>query len=102
MGKNGYNKSLLDTEEGTCYICKEEDCETARHEIFGASNREFSKKLGMWINVCPRCHSLIHQNPLDYIPLKEEGQRIFEREYGHERFMAVFSRNYLEEEEWTE
>lgn len=101
MDSNKYNKSLFNTEEGECYICKKH-CDCARHEIYGASNRDFSKKLGMWINVCPRCHSDIHLNPVNYIPLKQEGQRIFEREYGHERFVAVFSRNYLEEEEWTE
>lgn len=101
MDRNGYNKSLFKTEAGVCYICKTY-CETARHEVYGASNRDFSKKLGMWIDVCPRCHSLIHNNPVDHIPLKQEGQRIFEREYGHERFVAVFSRNYLEEEEWTD
>lgn len=101
MNRNGYNKSLFNTEEGTCYICRAVT-ETARHEIYGAANRVFSKKLGMWINICPRCHSLVHLNPLDYTPLKEEGQRIFEREYGHERFVAIFSRNYLEEEEWTD
>lgn len=100
MDRNGYNNSLFDTKADVCYICKTH-CETARHEIYGASNRDFSKKLGMWINVCPRCHSKIHLYPVDYLPLKEEGQRIFEREYGHERFVAVFSRNYLEEEEWT-
>ena len=102
MKDNGYNKSLFNTEEGECYICKSH-CDTARHEIYyGISNRAFSKALGMWINVCPRCHSKIHSYPVDYIPLKEEGQRIFEREYGHDRFVAVFSRNYLEEEEWTD
>ena len=99
--RNGYNKSLFDTEEGTCYLCKAVG-DTARHEIYPASNRSYSKALGMWINVCPCCHSKIHLNPLDFIPLKEEGQRIFEREYGHERFVAVFSRNYLDEEEWIE
>ena len=101
IDKNGYSESLLNTEEDVCYLCKKHT-KTARHEIFGASNRSFSKKLGLWINVCPGCHSSIHLNPLDYIPLKEEGQRAFEREYGHARFVAVFSRNYLEEEEWTD
>ena len=99
MDRNGYNKSLLDTEENICFLCKRHG-DTARHEIFGASNRAFSKKLGLWINLCPSCHKSVHSNPLDHNPLKQKGQRAFEKEYGHERFMAVFGRNYLEEEEW--
>ena len=101
LDRNGYSPSLLNKADNECYLCHKQGA-LQRHEIYGASNRDFSKKLGMWIDVCPRCHSLIHNNPVDHIPLKQEGQRIFEREYGHERFVAVFSRNYLEEEEWTD
>lgn len=101
LDRNGYSPSLLNKDNNECYLCHKQGS-LQRHEIYGASNRTFSKALGMWINVCPCCHSKIHNNPLDFIPLKEEGQRIFEREYGHERFMAVFSRNYLDEEEWIE
>ena len=97
MDRNGYNKSLFNTDQGKCYLCKRYG-DTARHEVYGASNRAFSKKLGMWVDICPLCHKRVHaENDID---LKREGQRLFEEEYGHERFMAVFGRNYLEEEEW--
>lgn len=97
--KNGYTKSLLLTEQDTCYICGR-DVETARHEIYGASNRQISKALGMWVNVCPKCHELIHNNPIKYEWLKVAGQLAFEREYGHDRFIECFGRNYLEVEQW--
>lgn len=100
MDKNGYNKSLFDTEEGTCYLCKAV-CDTARHEVFyGVSNRVFSKKLGMWVDLCPKCHKVAHMR--NAVDLKIQGQRLFERQYGHQRFMGVFMRNYLDEEEWIE
>ena len=99
MGRNGYSKSLFDTESGTCYVCKRV-CDTARHEVFGASSRGFSKRLGMWVDLCPECHAREHsRNEGD---LKRQGQKLFERQYGHQRFMGVFMRNYLDEEEWIE
>lgn len=98
MDRNGYNKSLFDTEPGKCYICGRY-CDTARHEVFGASSRDFSKALGMWIDICPECHNREHSR--NDGELKREGQRLFERQYGHERFMGVFMRNYLDEEDWV-
>lgn len=97
MDSNGYNKSLFDTEQGRCYLCKRYG-DTARHEVFGASSRSFSKALGLWVDLCPSCHNRVHMENDN--ELKEEGQRLFEKEYGHERFMGVFQRNYLEEQEW--
>lgn len=99
MDRNGYNPSLFDTEQDQCYVCKRFG-DTARHEIFGGSSRQFSKALGMWINICPDCH--IREHSENDGNLKREGQRLFERQYGHERFMGVFMRNYLEEDEWVE
>lgn len=97
--RNGYNKSLLETEG--CFICRRK-IETARHEIFGGPNRQISKALGMWTTLCPVCHRTLHEHPADFVWLKAEAQRRFEKEFGHERFMAVFGRNYLEEDEWTD
>lgn len=70
-----------------------------RHEIFGGSNRSFSKRYGLWINVCPSCHrrnkNSIHLNPDKHIGLKEEGQTLFEEEYPDKDFASIFGRNYL-------
>lgn len=60
MDSNGYNKSLLDTEYGVCYLCSYHG-DTARHEIFyGTGTRALSKRFGLWINLCPRCHAEVH------------------------------------------
>lgn len=57
---NGYKPSILSTEAGVCVFCGL--CtDTARHEIFyGTGERTLSKKYGLWVNLCPRCHARVH------------------------------------------
>lgn len=100
--QNNYNKSLFpQNEDGTCFICKRVG-ETARHEIFHGPNRQISKRLGAWISVCPGCHAQIHQEDNGkYRYLKEDAQRLLEKEIGHWGYMAWIGRNYLEECEWV-
>lgn len=95
--RNGYGKSLFKTEDGECYICGYVG-DTARHEIFNASNRQISKRLGTWIAVCPRCHNEIHADINGrFLWLKEEAQSLFMDEYcvTADEFRKVFGRNYL-------
>lgn len=99
MDGNGYNPSIMTTEPGLCYICGFHT-ETARHEIFGGPDRALSKKYGLWVDVCPRCHSRIHANGSQYIFLKNAAQRRFEALHGHREFERIFKVNYLWAEEW--
>ena len=56
LDRNGYGPSILDTEQGTCYVCGLQT-DTIRHEIYhGVGNRSISKANGFWVNLCPRCH----------------------------------------------
>lgn len=57
---NGYRPSIIATEDGVCMLCGL--CtSTARHEIFyGTGERALSKKYGLWVNLCPRCHARVH------------------------------------------
>lgn len=95
--RNGYGKSLFDTEDGVCYICGYNG-DTARHEILHGANRSNSKKFGLWISVCPRCHRGIHaEDNGTFLYLKEEAEERFIREYNVtiEEFRVLFGRNYL-------
>lgn len=94
--KNGYNPSKLNTEEDICFVCGIHQ-ETARHEIFYGPNRSASKREGMWVNVCPSCHRIIHANPDEFVVLKETGQRTFEVWKPRAEFVRIFGRNYLED-----
>ena len=95
--RNGYGRSLFSTEDGTCYLC---GCQgdTARHEVLHGSSRQYAKKFGLWIAVCPRCHSLVHRSDNTYyLFLKEDAQRLFMDAYhaSEAEFRSLFGRTYI-------
>lgn len=104
LDRNGYGPSLFETEQGVCYNCGLHT-DTARHEILHGPNRKNSKKYGCWINVCPKCHELIHKEDNgEYLFYKEASQQLFEcyrylkgesEDDARREWMALFGRNYL-------
>jgi len=96
MKNNGYNPSILDTEQGIDYILKVEVGDTARHEIYyGGKNRLVSQTQGFWVNVCPQIHAELHTaGELDK-ELKKECQRKFEETHTRDEFMYMIGRSYL-------
>lgn len=76
----------------------------ARHHIYGGGRRQLSDIWGCWVWLRADWH-----NMADYgvhgkdghelnMRLKRECQKRFEELYGHDTFMAVFKKNYLEDE----
>lgn len=70
------------------------------HHIFGGRNRKLSEKYGLKVWLCGWHHNLsdegVHfDNKLDNT-IKQLGQRKFEAEHGHDEWMKVFGRNYLD------
>ena len=61
MDRNGYNPSIMETEDGVCFLCG--ICaQTVRHEIYGGNpNRTISKRMGFWVNLCTACHRKVHE-----------------------------------------
>ena len=53
----------------------------------------------MTVHVCATCHQLIHNDQNIDIILKKRAQHIFEDKWGREKFMEVFKKNYLWEED---
>lgn len=93
MGRNGYNKSILATTSGVCYICGEY-CETARHEVYeGNGRRSLSKRYGLWVDICPECHTRVHAEPNweKAVQLKEDAREAFLKD-GHTQgeFTRIF------------
>lgn len=95
---NGYSPSILGA-YNWCFVCYKHG-DLARHEVFhGRAYREKSKRLGLWINVCPACHQKIHfsDGKLDRL-LKENAQRQAMLVYGwnKDEWRRHFGKNYLE------
>lgn len=86
-----------------CYNCGDTRNLEEHHVIFG-KNKKLSEHYGLKVHLCPGCHRYaktgVHggNEELDSM-LKKEAQRIFEKKYGHKKYMDVFDRNYLEEGE---
>ena len=64
LDSNGYAPSILH-DKPVCLICGRYG--TARHEVyFGSAYRAKSKRLGLWVTLCPWCHqngpTAIHNN----------------------------------------
>lgn len=97
MDKNGYNDSLFNTADGTCFLTGKV-CATARHEIFNKDARKASKEDGLWIAVCPEIHDRIHNDYILWDRLKRDAEikwlvADFNRSIGD--FVERFGRNYL-------
>ena len=108
MDKNGYAPSIMqDTVfEPFCYLCGANGAldKLDRHEIYGGSNREKSKRLGLWVLLCHNdCHIFgpmaAHNNASTALRLKQEAQRRAMEAYGWstEDFIREFGKNYLED-----
>ena len=76
-----------------CYICKNPRIE--KHEIFGGSFRQSSKNYGLVVALCHVHHAEAHEHGSLDEYLKQEGQKVFEKEYNHGMFMNIFKINYL-------
>ena len=91
-------RSILDTEDGVCYICGKHGI-THKHHIFGAANRKYSEQYGLYVFLCPPHHNMsdkgVHFDKKTRQWLQSEAQEAFEQIYGHDKFMQVFGRSYL-------
>lgn len=100
LDKNGYAPSVVDYYGDIferCFLCDYRG-DLARHEIFNGYNRQKSKALGLWVNLCPRCHMELHDHPDKARELKILAQRQAMAWYSWtiEDFRERFGKNYVE------
>lgn len=102
LDSNGYAPSLLQHFPDRCYLCGRSDQKLDRHEIFHGSNREKSKRLGLWVLLChERCHifenGAVHKDPAKDMKLKVEGELAACSHYGWmpDDFIRAFGKNYI-------
>lgn len=96
MDRNGYNPSLLQS-DNACFLCGRTSGKLDRHEIFGASNRAKSKRLGLWVLLCRDCHLSAHGSRETASILKRAGQKAAMERFGWDtgQFIREFGKNYL-------
>ena len=96
MKKKRAKNNPVPTVEQSCFFCHTPYAQT--HEVFeGSGRRQLSIKYKMQIHLCACCHTEVTLNSKGEkaMYLKKMFQEKFEDEYGHEKFMEVFGRNYL-------
>lgn len=90
-------KSLMQNEK-ECYITHSTQT-LHKHHIFGGPFRKKSEQYGCWIWLRADWHVgtnyCVHNDKKLMDCLRKECQRRFEEEYGHDKFMEVFRKNYL-------
>ncbi len=72
-----------------------------KHHIFeGTANRRLSEQYGLWVWLRADWHNLadygVHFNKELDRKLKVLAQEKFEEKYGHNKFMEVFKKNYID------
>ena len=98
LDRNGYAPSILNRNaEYACEICLHTGA-VQRHEVFHGPYRATSKAFGLWLNVCPHCHYLIHNGDgkLDKF-LKENAQKKAMERYRwtEDDFRQRFGKSYV-------
>ena len=79
-----------------CHVCGVGG-DLARHEVFPGPYRQKSKKYGLWVNLCPACHTMAHSSREEAAVLKRRAQKAAMEAYGWStaEFRKRFGKNYL-------
>lgn len=95
LDRNGYAPSIMQ-DDGCCFVCL--NITAARHEVFGGPNRQKSKRLGLWVNLCPCHHNIVHSEANKALALKRLMQDKAMKRYGwsKEDFIREIGKNYLD------
>ncbi len=96
MDSNGYIPTIMQNAE-RCYMCGRSGL-LCRHEIYGNAYRDKSKRLGLWVWLCPDCHHDLHFVHADRkMWLREQGQIQAQNHYGwnENEFRSKFGKCYI-------
>lgn len=91
-------KSIIQTKK-ECFITGD-IYNLHKHHVFkGTANRKLSEQYGLWVWLRADWHNLadygVHFNKELDRKLKVLAQEKFEEKYGHNKFMEVFKKNYI-------
>ena len=97
LDRNGYAESIVEDND-RCFLCGRSDRMLNRHEVYHGSNRQKSKRLGLWVNLCDLCHDKLHHKDANMdLDLKQKMQIKAMEVYGWsiEQFREITGKNYL-------
>jgi len=94
LDSNGYAPSLI-SKESVCFFCRSNTI--VRHELFRNANRDKSKAYGLWVNVCPFHHDMLHNDYDAENAMQKQAEIKALSVYGwnKRKFIEVFGKNYL-------
>lgn len=101
LDSNGYAPSIMQYQSDECYLCFS-GRDLVRHEPIGGPYRAKSKRLGLWVHLCTRCHEKVHSSSLMGIRwgmmLKKAAQECaeFHLKWSTEQFVEEFGKSYKE------
>lgn len=88
-------KSILQSEK-ECYITGSTQY-LDLHHVYQGSRRKLSDQWGCTVWLRHDVHMRLHDRDRELdLQIKKDCQEEFEKLYGHEKFMEVFGRNYLD------
>lgn len=88
--------SILQEENGQCFVCKQYFKELDKHEAFGGSNRQKSIEWGLVYYLCRKCHSKADIDKITRQMLHDYARKKFIEKHGEEKFLMEFKKNYLD------
>lgn len=100
-------RSILQDDEGVCYLCGEGPRWTGavfdrleEHHVFGGPRRKASEKYGLKVYLHGvKCHQegkdSAHKNKATRMMLQALAQKRFEKDHAREEFVKIFGKNYL-------
>ena len=91
-------KSIVHTNNGYCYICKQYGQLVEHHVFNGTANRKKSEEDGMKVYVHTVCHEWIHTHEISDLNLKAICQKIWQEYYNKtdEDFIKRYGIDYIE------
>ena len=92
-------KSIIQTEK-ECFICKRKGRLDRHHCMHGTANRKLAEEDGLWVWLCPDCHTLsdtaVHRNASFDLVVKRHAQRVWESKCGNrEEWLKHYGKSYL-------
>ncbi len=88
--------SILQKEDGKCFVCKKEFKELDKHEAFGGSNRQKSIEHGLVYYLCRKCHQKADLDKNTRQDLHDYAKEKFIKKFNKDKFLKEFGKNYLD------